>query len=151
MVQCLRPCTSTAGGNGLIPGQGSSICLGTKQNGKQQPKNYNRRRKEYYLSQTIGWNTASQITLRNCSREAWFSAVLCLIRTKNIKQVSKTLFQNLKKKKIDQQEHSDSWPCAWEGSLIIQRVTNIGTPEGRYSIFILFYFISLFLILIFFF
>ena len=49
-------------------------------------KHYNRKIKSYYLSQTIGWKTASQITLRNCSREAWFSAqffVLLGQRTSN--------------------------------------------------------------------
>ena len=94
-------------------------------------KHYNRKIKSYYLSQTIGWKTASQITLRNCSREAWFSAqffVLLGQRTSN--KSARHSFKIEKKTPTDQQEHSDSWPCAWEGSLSIERVTNSGIPEG---------------------
>lgn len=44
--------------------------------------------------------TTSQITLRNFSGEAWFSAQFSyLVRTKHIKQVRDTFLQDFKKKK----------------------------------------------------
>lgn len=66
-----------------------------------------RNRKEFYLSQTEDCGAEAQISLRNCS-------VLCLVRTKNIKQVTDTSLQGLNKNenKTDQHVHSKSvW--AW--------------------------------------
>ena len=54
---------------------------------------------EFYLSQlrTIAHKTASQL-LKNWSREAGFSAVLYLVRTKNIKQVVDSFLRGFKKR-----------------------------------------------------
>ena len=49
---------------------------------------------------TIAWEIASQIALRNCSGQEWFSAVLHLFRTKNFKY-DRNIFPLVKKKKKD--------------------------------------------------
>ena len=93
---------------------------------------------------TIAWKTASQITLRNCSREAWFLAVLYLVRTKNIKQVRDTFLQGFKnKKKQKQKNRTDQYVHTasqyglgtWKGSLIIEGVLALASQEKGHLTF----------------
>ena len=50
-------------------------------------------------TRTIAWKTASQVTEEMLQRST-VSAVLCLVRTKNIKHVKNTFLQGFKEKHI---------------------------------------------------
>ena len=65
---------------------------------------------EFYLSQlrTIARRTASQL-LKNWSREAGFSAVLYLVRTKNIKQVVDSFSFQKKRSDIHNSHGLGTW------------------------------------------
>ena len=84
---------------------------------------------------TLVWKIASQITLRNFSGEVLFLAVLCLVRTKYIKQVSSTLLQGSKKKQIGTYAASQYGLDTWEGSFIVKRVPAFVSQEERHLIF----------------
>ena len=71
-----------------------------------------------YTQKTMAQETAFQITLRNFYKEAWFSAVVCLLRTKCIRPVRDIFLQGYKKKKTI----SMYTASPWEGSFIIEEV-----------------------------
>ena len=97
---------------------------------------YNTGRKDCYLSKqrTITQKTASQITPRNYSREAWFSAVLFLVTTKTTKQVRYTFLQDLNKQKIITCTVSQYGLDTWNGNLFIEEVLTLVSREGKYFI-----------------
>ena len=64
-------------------------------------------------------------------RSRVFGTVLCLVRTKTVKQVRGAFLRGFKKKRPDQHVHSESaWVWHLGGSLTIEGVTSMGVP-GR--------------------
>ena len=80
---------------------------------------------------TLDQKTASQITLRNCSGEAWFP-----LRTKNIKRVRDTFLEGFKKKQVSTYTGSLYGLGTWEGNLIMEGVPALAFQERRHLIFI---------------
>lgn len=79
----------------------------------------NKNKEEFYLSQTenyIAWQSTSQVTLRNCSQEAWFSAQFSVLSEQSLNKSGIHIFKISKKEKKTQHVHSGSvWPWCLEG------------------------------------
>ena len=88
---------------------------------------------------TIVWKTASQITLRNCSREAWFSTWFYILSEQRTLNESWIYFFKVSTKTDQYLPVSQCGLGTWKGSLIIKRLSSsIGVP-GREAFHLLFF------------
>lgn len=95
--------------------------------------NQSKNRGVFYSSQTENYSPEDSflVALGIYPREAWFSAVLYLIRTKNIKHDRGTFLQVFKKKKKRQISTSSESVRPWcrEGILIIKGILALMSQE----------------------
>ena len=87
---------------GISPGEGNGnllqySCLENSMNrnleGYGVSKSWTQLSVDTYIQKPMAQETAFQITLGNFYKEAWVSAVVCLLRTKCIRQVWDIFFQ----------------------------------------------------------
>ena len=90
----------------------------------------------------IAQKTASQIALRNCSKEAWCSAQFYVLSEQRTSYKSGIHSFNVSRKMKQTRSARTQWvsaALAWEGSLIIEGVPAQASQKGRRSILIFFF------------